>query len=254
MACSFTVKFRHVLALLALVSAIGVYVWQGSFRYTIRIFSNDVEQWEGWSLLYDLDELQAKYPEFLPFVPKKDSLFHRQHTPANAADLAEEADDWPVFWEDGDGMYSFEEIYRRKTFNNLFEYVPACAVMPQAYIRSDREGYLRPHFGHCLSRGTYYLNQWLPRPGNAMNTGEAKRFRLYGFFIQIEKDGWHIAGHDICCRDIISSGDNGEAERMECHSFVSPLLSFDTKYILRRRDREEPDVVIAVAQDANNDP
>lgn len=81
-------------------------------QYTIQIISPQVEQWEGWKLRYNLEELKKDFPEFLPFVSDDDSLLKIKHKTIGAGNT--------IFWHDGDGVYSFDKIYEKKRIENYF--------------------------------------------------------------------------------------------------------------------------------------
>jgi len=94
---------------------------QYTSRYSIRFFSSNIEHWEGWCIKYSLEELRIEYPEFLPFVNEGDSCLHREHRRTGTGNTLQ--------WEDADGKYHFEEIYRKKVLAisfTIFHLITVC--------------------------------------------------------------------------------------------------------------------------------
>lgn len=228
-----------VAALLIIMCSYLVYI-QCSFRYTIRIFNDEVEQWEGWSIKYTLDELSREYPEFLPFVYSGDSCLQTEHRRIGEGDT--------ILWEDGDGVYSFDEIYRKKCIANYFHHLPSNNDMPQPYLRIDRKGYLKPDVGDNLCTGVYYINKW--RVARYLNgqIAHTKGFAPFSFFIEIQKDGWRIAGYDLCKRDIISLDEGDNCQKITCPQHISPLLEFNKKYKVQKKLGHQIETIISVGK------
>lgn len=241
--CSITKGHRKlvlsVASLLIIMCSYLVYL-QCSFRYTIRIFNDEVEQWEGWSIKYTLDELSREYPEFLPFVYSGDSCLQTEHRRIGEGDT--------ILWEDGDGVYSFDEIYRKKCIANYFHHLPSNNDMPQPYLRIDRKGYLKPDVGDNLCTGVYYINKW--RVARYLNgqIAHTKGFAPFSFFIEIQKDGWRIAGYDLCKRDIISLDEGDNCQKITCPQHISPLLEFNKKYKVQKKLGHQIETIISVGK------
>lgn len=233
-----------LLAVIFITICVYIAYLQYSSQYTIRIISRDVEQWEGWNIKYTLDELSAEYPEFLPFVEKAASCLPTTHRRTGEGDT--------IFWEDGDGVYFFDEIYSKKRISNYFHHLPSNATMPQAYLRTDRRGYLKPELGRNIQKGTYYINKWVYQH-NGDPSIYAKGFALYGFFIEIQQEGWRIASFDMYKNDIISLTASGESERIKCAQYISPLLEFNKKYKLQGKSHREKEIIIIVGKGNNDD-
>ena len=227
-----------VAAFVIIICSYFVYL-QCSFRYTIRIFNDEVEQWEGWSIKYTLDELSKEYPEFLPFAYSGDSCLQTEHRRIGEGDT--------ILWEDGDGVYSFDEIYRKKCIANYFHHLPSHNDMPQPYLRIDRKGYLKPDLGDNLCTGVYYINQWRVEHylfGSQIQY--VRGFAPFGFFIEIQENGWRIAGYDLCKRDIIPLDEGDNCKKITCPQHISPLLEFNKKYKVQKTMGHQIETTISV--------
>lgn len=228
-----------VAVLMIIICSYFVYL-QHSFRYTIRIFSYEVEQWEGWSIKYTLNELSKEYPEFLPFVSSGDTCLQIEHRRTGEGDT--------ILWEDGDGVYSFDDIYNKKCIENYFHHLPSNAVMPHSYLRIDRKGYLKPEVGDNIRTGTYYINKWQPIYHQCVQTEHEKSFAPYGLFIEIQKDGWRVAGYNMCKMDIISLDKSDNYRRVISTHHISPMLKFNKKYKLKKRTHHQNEIIITVGE------
>lgn len=230
------VRIRNVIILSAVIFiTICVYIacLQYSSPYNIRIISTDVEPWEGWSIKYTLEELRTDYPEFLPFVNTYDSDLHTEHRRKGKGDT--------IFWDNGDGAYPFVEIYSKKLASNyLRDFI--CynrEAMPQAYLRTDRQGYLKPT--RNIREGIYYITQLLP----------SHQLSPYGFFIEIQKAGWRIAGWPMSKRVIIPLNESGTSrgEDIRCDPHVSPLLEFNIQYKMQGKLPCHKDFIIVIGKE-----
>lgn len=209
---------------------------QYTSRYSIRFFSSNVEHWEGWCIKYSLEELRIEYPEFLPFVNEGDSCLHREHRRTGTGNTLQ--------WEDADGKYYFEDIYIKKSVSNFVHHLPSDNCMPHPYLRMDCKGCLKPEMGKNIREGIYYISQLKDQQG-ALST--YKQYVPFGFFVEIQKEGWRIAGYDLCKNNVISLNDNGEIKNIVCTQHVSPLLEFNKKYKLRGNQyRQNKELIISV--------
>lgn len=212
-------------------------------QYTIQIISPQVEQWEGWKLRYNLEELKKDFPEFLPFVSDDDSLLKIKHKTIGAGNT--------IFWHDGDGVYSFDKIYEKKRIENYFFSPMGALEMPQPYLTLDnRNGFLSHKLGKDIKKGTYYINKLFLR---YTKTPQYKNYILEGFFIQIEKEGWRIAGYDMCEREIVLEEKSHKQSCIEFQGNMSPLLAFGEYKINKRKDPKGrlPELIIKVTKDSN---
>jgi len=116
--------------------------------------------------------------------------------------------------------------------------------MPRPYLRMDCKGCLKPEMGKNIREGIYYISQLKDQQG-ALSTH--KQYVPFGFFVEIQKEGWRIAGYDLCKNNVISLNDNGEIKNIVCTQHVSPLLEFNKKYKLRGNQyRQKKELIISV--------
>lgn len=134
-----------------LLLALAVMYYHGACQYKIKILSTDVQQWSGWAVKYEnLEEIQKDYPEFLPHVCPRETRL-----PIDPK-LKEGYDDWSVYWESRDGLYSFDKIYEPKRIANVLE----CPdTVPTPYLSLDGDCFLHHDHRRGLQKGIYYINQ-----------------------------------------------------------------------------------------------
>lgn len=221
------------------ILALPVMYYHSAYQYKIKILGLEVEQWEGWCLKYDhLEEIQKEYPEFLPHVCPEDSRLTVDPDP----------NDWSVYWEDGDGVWSFYEIYEGKRLINFLDSPHTSAEMPKPYLTLDRDCFLHHNLGRGLQKGIYYINQIKGRKDRY-----EKKYYHIGSFVEIGEEGWRIAGYDIPDSDIIPMAGEQEQAPMHSENYISPVLSFGQRYKIKKRNntgfRQRPEFMIRVLKD-----
>jgi len=219
-------------SLLLLISLLGIFVFYSvSDRYTVRIYSSEKDHWEGWRLIYNIDEILYKYPELLPCVNQAESRLkhvveaYEKACRESSTGFAPDSGD-TLYWDFEEGLYHFNDICSKEM---LWDYFPEY-VHDSPYLKAGSDSYMyrfwRSFGRRSLKPDTYYLNAWYDDKKND------RSYFLYGIFIELQEKGFRLAVRDLEDRSVIAIGKDSKEKIVKVdEQFCTPCLPFG-KYVI----------------------